>query len=112
MVRKVKVCWICRSPNIVQFLDLGLMPLPNAFLKSKEQGKGEKKYPLRVGFCPKCTLVQLMDIVDPELMFRNSVYIPSASKTRLDNFFQIVQELIRKLPPKKNSLAVDIGSND
>ena len=112
MVRKVKVCWICRSPNIVQFLDLGLMPLPNAFLKSKEQGKGEKKYPLRVGFCPKCTLVQLMDIVDPELMFKNYVYIPSASKTRLDNFLQITQEMIRKLPSKKNSLAVDIGSND
>ena len=112
MVKRVERCRICGSIGLTEFLDLGEMPLPNAFLKLKEQKKIEKKYPLRVGFCPKCTLVQLMDIVDPELMFKNYVYIPSASKTRLDNFFQIVQELIRKLPPKKNSLAVDIGSND
>ena len=112
MVKRVERCRICGSIGLTEFLDLGEMPLPNAFLKLKEQKKTEKKYPLRVGFCPKCTLVQLMDIVDPELMFKNYVYIPSASKTRLDNFFQIVQELIRKLPPKKNSLAVDIGSND
>lgn len=88
------------------------MPLPNAFLKLKEQKKTEKKFPLRIGFCPRCSLVQLVYIVDPELMFKNYIYIPSASKSRLDNFYQITQEMIRKLPPRKNSLAVDIGSND
>lgn len=88
------------------------MPLPNAFLKLKEQKKTEKKFPLRIGFCSRCSLVQLLDIVDPELMFKNYVYIPSASKSRLDNFREIAQEMIRKLPPRKNSLAVDIGSND
>ncbi|GEM_PF-32520 len=112
MVKKVKRCRICGSGELTEFLDLGEMPLPNAFLKSKQEKKTEKKFPLRVGFCLRCTLVQLLDIVDPELMFKNYVYIPSASKSRLDNFFQIAQEMIRKLPVKKNSLAVDIGSND
>ncbi|MBI5357161.1 methyltransferase domain-containing protein [Candidatus Collierbacteria bacterium] len=112
MTKMVERCRICGSKELVEFLDLGEMPLPNAFLKSKQEKKTEKKFPLRVGFCPRCTLVQLLDIVDPELMFRNYVYIPSASKTRLDNFFQIAQEMIRKLPVKKNKLAVDIGSND
>lgn len=88
------------------------MPLPNAFLKSREQKKTEKKFPLRIGFCPRCSLVQLLDIVDPELMFKNYVYIPSASKTRLDNFREIAQEMIRRKPQTTDSLAVDIGSND
>lgn len=97
---------------MTEFLDLGEMPLPNAFLKSKEEKKTEKKFPLRVGFCQKCTLVQLLYIVDPELMFKNYVYIPSASKTRLDNFREIAGEMIRRKPQTSDSLAVDIGSND
>ena len=53
-----------------------------------------------------------MHIVDPEIMFKNYVYIPSASKTRLNNFKQIVDGVTEILSPKKNLLAVDIGSND
>lgn len=112
MLRKIKRCRICGSKGLTQFLDLGEMPLPNAFLKSKLEKKTEKKFPLKAGFCPKCTLAQLLHIVDPELMFKNYVYIPSASKTRLDNFREIAQELIRKNPRTHDSLAVDIGSND
>ena len=47
-----------------------------------------------------------------EIMFKNYVYIPSASKTRLDNFKQIVEGVTAILPQNKNSLAVDVGSND
>ena len=51
-------------------------------------------------------------MVDPELMFRNYVYIPSASKTRLANFSEIVSEMITIIPTSDELLAIDIGSND
>lgn len=56
--------------------------------------------------------MQLIDVVDPKVMFKNYVYIPSASKTRITNFQGIVDELIKLYPPGPKSLAVDIGSND
>lgn len=112
MVTKVKYCRICHSKNIKPFLDLGPMPLPNGFLKVDQLQKHEPTYPLSVGICLDCGLVQLVDIVSAEVMFKNYVYIPSASRTRIENFRQIVNQIISHYKPMKNALAVDIGSND
>ena len=108
----VRNCRICNHPDIQPFLDLGKVALPNAFLKETQLSSSEPLFPLVAGFCQKCRLVQLIYTVDPEIMFKNYVYIPSASKTRLDNFKKIVEEATNILRPDKNSLAVDIGSND
>jgi len=112
MITKIDHCRICRSDNLDRFLDLGPMPLPNGFLSQDQLNHPEPTYPLSVGVCPECSLVQLVDLVDPKIMFRNYAYIPSASKTRLDNFRHIVTESLKLFPPQTNSLAVDIGSND
>ena len=111
-MRIVKNCRICNYTDIQPFLDLGKVALPNAFLKESQLSSSEPLFPLVVGFCQKCRLVQLIYTVEPEVMFKNYVYIPSASKTRLDNFEKIVEGVTNILRPDKNSLAVDIGSND
>lgn len=108
----VDVCRICRGRRIVPFFDFGTLPLPNGFLKQEDLNKPEPTFPLRIGFCESCGLVQLLDVVDPELMFRNYVYLPSASQTRLANFSQIAEEMVGRKPPSEYSLALDIGSND
>ena len=109
---KIKHCRICGSDKLHPFLNLGSIPLPNGFLKSNQLKAEEPKYPLEVGVCLHCSLMQLMDLVNPEVMFHNYVYIPSGSKTRLKNFQQIANEMISQSSPGKGSLAVDIGSND
>ena len=112
MITKVNHCRICRSKNLTPFLDLGPMPLPNGFLQASQINQPEPTYPLTVGICSDCNLVQLVNVVDPEVMFRNYAYIPSTSQTRLDNFRHIVTQALKFFPPPKNALAIDIGSND
>ena len=112
MLLKPKKCRICGSSNLFSFLDLGPMPLPNGFLTQDSIKEKEPVFSLTVGICNRCFLMQLVDIVSPKLMFKNYVYIPSASKTRLENFKQISEELIKNHKPTKYSMAVDIGSND
>ena len=76
-------CRNCKT-DIVEFFSLGQMPPINSFLK-KEEISGEKKYNLRVGFCPKCFLVQLIDTIPPEDLFRNYVYFSSTSEYFLEH---------------------------
>ena len=112
MAASVIRCRICRNGKIKPFLNLGPMPLPNGFLRHRQLKYREPYYPLSVGVCQNCWLVQLTDVVKPEIMFRNYVYIPSASQTRLENFQQIVSQALDLLPPFPETLAIDIGSND
>jgi len=103
----------CRCCNslIIEFFNLGEMPLVNAFLK-REEIPFEKKYNLGVGFCPNCYLVQLIDTVSPEELFRNYIYFSSTSKTFLEHCKKIAIYLTKKLGLNSQSLALEIGSND
>lgn len=114
MINSVKItnCRICDSKNLVDVIDLGEQPIPNGFLKEEELNKKEPHYPLFVCFCNNCSLMQLKYVVNPEIMFKNYLYIPSASKTRLEHFRQMALQVISVAKLKKGSLVVDVGSND
>jgi len=103
-------CRNCKT-EIIEFLSLGQMPAINSFLKKEEIAK-EKKYNLRVGFCPKCFLVQLIDIIPPEKLFRNYVYFSSLSNHFLNHCKEVANELTKKLNLNKKSLVIEIASND
>lgn len=111
-VKEVHNCRVCDSKDLYTFLDLGLLPIPNGFLDKDDLSKEEKTYPLVVAYCRSCSLTQVKYIVNPEIMFKNYLYIPSASQTRLDNFRGLLNDARKRISIDSSSLAVDIGSND
>lgn len=111
-VKRVKKCRICKSADLYKFLDLGSMPISNGFLRKVDLAKKEKYFPLDCLFCRNCNLVQLANVVHPNVMFRDYAYIPSGSKLLMNDFYNLACEAYRKLRLSKSSLVVDIGSND
>lgn len=108
----LKKCRACRSGKLFTFLDLGQMPIPNGFLEQKQLAALEKKYQLSCMLCENCGLVQLTNMVNPSLMFKNYVYVPSESKTMMNNFSNLSYQIISTSKLGADSLVVDIGSND
>ena len=107
-----KTCRICGGGRLVRFLDLGAMPPANAFLSRSALKKSEKKFPLAVYFCRSCTLVQLLDVVNPGLLFHDYPYLTSASKPLADHFAELGREIRDRFLSSRNDLVVEIGSND
>lgn len=105
-------CRICNNSSLVEFCQLGIQPLANSFIKKEDLSKKEKVFPLNLCLCQKCGMVQLSDVVPAKLMFKNYLYIPSASKTRIEHFNELATTLKDKFNLNENDLAVDIGSND
>ena len=74
-------CIVCSLKTVETFLDLGATALANKFLTHDELSLTEPTYPLKVGFCHTCGHVQLTDIVPPQAMFEDYLYVSSASDT-------------------------------
>lgn len=110
--RVVKNCRICKSTKLYKFLDLGSMPIPNGFRRKEDLHKKQKKYKLACYFCENCGLVQLTVVVDPEIMFKDYVYIPSTAKVMMNNFSSLVHEAVTEKGLGEKSTVMDIGSND
>ena len=95
--------------NNFNFLDLGMHPLANAYLKKNELKKNEKKYRLKVNFNKKNYLVKVISIFSSKVMFNNKYpYRSSMSQTMLKSFAGLAKKIKRK---NKNKV-LEIGSND
>ncbi len=110
---KENKCRICSSQNLELILDLGEQPPSNAFIKKEDLEKYEDKFPLRLYLCKECYLLQLLDIVNKEILFKEYLYLTSASKPIVDHFknyaFEVYEEFLKKC---ENPLIIEIGSND
>ena len=106
-------CRICSSTNLTMILDLGEQPPANSFIDKNELNSSESKFPLRLFWCTDCYLVQLLDIVDKEYLFKNYFYMTSASKPIVDHFKKYAHNVFEEfLKEEANPFVVEIGSND
>ena len=110
---KKNECRICSSSNLKLILDLGEQPPSNAFIKKENLEKYEDKFPLRLYLCKECYLLQLLDIVDKEILFKEYLYLTSASKPIVNHFKKYAYDVYEEyLKESKNPLVIEIGSND
>ena len=103
-------CLACAAPAPVEFLNLGRTALANNLPRSAADWQPE--FPLRVGLCLGCGHVQLLDIVPPEAMFTEYLYVSSASSTLSAHFVDLAAAAHARAGLTTDSLAIDIGSND
>ena len=105
-------CRFCKSTLTNVFLDLGMSPMANSFLKPTELNTIEPSYPLCAYVCSKCFLVQLDEFEKPEEIFSNYAYFSSFSTTWNDHVEEFVNQLINKFKIDKQKHVIEIASND
>jgi SAM-dependent methyltransferase len=113
MVQRIAGCRTCGSQELESFLNLGSLPLSDGFLFDRDLDREDARYPLEVAFCSQCTLVQILDTVDPEELFdADYPYFSSFTKTLLDHSRANVEELIAARGLSSSSQVVELASND
>jgi 2-polyprenyl-3-methyl-5-hydroxy-6-metoxy-1,4-benzoquinol methylase len=105
-------CRGCGSINIKFFLDLGDQPHCNRLIPPSKEGVREPYFPLRLGFCHDCTLVQIDHTIPKEDMFSDYPYVSGTTKTLVAHFKETAERLVKTYNLKPGSRVVDIGSND
>lgn len=111
-VYKRESCRVCTKRLLKKVLTLGPTPLANEFLTSKQIDQAEKFYPLDVYFCSSCAFLQLGHVVSAEILFGNYVYVSSTSTVFIKHFEDFAEHVTKKLVLNKESLVIDLGSND
>ena len=105
-------CRFCGSQLRQVFLDLGLSPLANTYLKEEDLQREEQRFPLRVFVCGECFLVQLEEWESPENIFGDYAYFSSYSESWLLHAKRYVGEMIKRFGLDPQSKIVEIASND
>ena len=101
-------CRVCNGTRLMQYLDLGMMPLVNQY--RIDLAVPQDIYPLAVNLCEDCGLSQLTHVVEPELLYSDYDYRSSISRPFVEHCEALAHEIYLRYPSA--GLVVDIASND
>lgn len=105
-------CRVCGGRHVELFIDLGDQPHCNRLVPPERMSGTDPAYPLRVGFCQDCTLVQIDHTIPKEQMFSDYPYVSGTTKTLVEHFRQTAARLVESYGLTPGDRVVDIGSND
>ena len=110
--RRRSTCRLCGGGRLTAVLSLEPTPPANAFVALSEAATEQERFPLDVFFCEDCAHVQLLDVVDPRVLFENYVYVSGTSPVFVKHFEDYAEQVLKRFQAAGGGLVVDIGSND
>ena len=105
-------CRLCGGHVEHTFVDLGMSPLCESFLRPDQLDAMEPYFPLRVGVCRDCFLIQLNEYVRPEHIFSEYAYFSSYSTSWVAHAKAYCDMIAARLGLGADSLVVELASND
>ncbi len=108
-------CRSCNSSEVVEFLDLGSMPVSSSLVSDEDVAHGNlpATYPLKAVFCESCTLVSITETVNAkELFIDNYNYYASFSPMIVEHAEKFADDISTKLSLNHKSFVVELASND
>jgi methylation protein EvaC len=104
-------CLVCETA-VEPFMSFGQMPIANGFL-TPDEFSSEYFFPLAVGHCPNCSMVQLVERVERERMFHeNYAFFSSSSAWMQRHFAGFAEQVVDRYLGGPDPFVVEIGSND
>lgn len=105
-------CRFCGTTLQHVFVDLGMSPMANSYLKPHQLNRMEPFYPLRAFVCEQCFLVQLEQFESPDHIFSDYAYFSSFSDLFLQHAKEYVDMAMDRFKLGAGSYVVEIASND
>ena len=106
------VCRCCGDRAVELVIDLTDQPHCNRLVRPDAPADAEPRFPLRVGFCRVCTMVQIDHTIPKESMFSDYPYVSGTTKTLPAHFADTSRRIADAYGLGPKDLVVDIGSND
>ena len=105
-------CRLCGSTPLDHVLPIRPSAIGDAFVTADRLNEPQELYPLDCYLCLECGHLQNLDVVDPDVLFRDYTYRTSVSLGLVEHFKRYAHSVVESLDIPKGSLVVEIGSND
>jgi SAM-dependent methyltransferase len=112
MENTINTCRFCGNILHQVFVDLGMSPLANSYLRQEDLQRMEPHYPLCIYVCEACYLAQLPVFETPEGIFSDYAYFSSYSDSWLQHAKTYTELMINRFGYNQKSQVIEIASND
>ncbi len=111
-LKRRTTCRLCDSRSLRLVLPIRPSPIGDAFVPKERLQEVQQLFPLNCYLCEDCGHLQNLDVVNPEILFRDYTYRTSVSLGLVEHFRKYAESAIKELAIAPGGLVVEIGSND
>jgi SAM-dependent methyltransferase len=109
---KRETCRLCESKKLDLVVPLAPTPLAEKYFPDSETAGKQQFYDMDLHMCLECGHVQLLEVVNPEVLWDDYTYHSGQTRGIIDHFEDCAEMISKRHTPDKNSFVVDVGSND
>ncbi|MDP2330642.1 MAG: class I SAM-dependent methyltransferase [Reyranella sp.] len=105
-------CRGCGCAELELFFSLKPTPIGDAYVTADKVDVPQPSYPIDLFMCQRCGLAQLIDVIDPNVLYGDYIYVTASSLGLAEHFGSYADAVIKRANLRPGSLVVDLGSND
>ena len=105
-------CRLCESNNLKTVIPLEKIPLTEKYINNNQLNTPHELFPIDIYMCLDCSHVQLLDVINPDILWDDFTFRTGQAQIIIDHMKDVAQETCDKYKIQKNSLIIDVGSND
>lgn len=105
-------CRLCLSRRVEKVVQLEPIPLAEKYVDATQLDSPTELYPVDLYMCLDCAHVQILDVIDPEVLWKDYTYYSGQTRGIVEHFEQFATQVLGTHSIASGGLVVDIGSND
>ncbi len=105
-------CRLCDGGDLSLVMPMRPSPIGDAFVGADRKHQPQPLLPLDLYQCQTCGHVQNLDVVNPDVLFREYIFLTSSSTGLVEHFRRYAADVVEAFALALGSLVVEIGSND
>lgn len=107
-----QTCRLCGFRGVVAGVKFTATPPGDIFITKGQLNQRQECYPLDLCLCEDCGSIQLLDVVNPRILYGTYLYQTSISLGLPEHFRGYARDCLDAVGIKPGALVIDIGSND
>ncbi len=106
-------CRVCKSTDMQEVIAIEDQYLSPTFVKTNENNPISKiKVPHTLMLCNHCSLLQLKETVEPDLLYKQYFYRSSTNDMMREDLKKVVDDVMTRVELSPGDSVLDIGAND
>lgn len=112
VIQRRNDCRACGSRDLKLVFSLKPSPIGDAYVTQERVNVPQPSYPIDLFMCRSCGFAQILDVIDPEILYGEYIYVTASSLGLPEHFISYADSVINRCKLKLGSRVVDVGSND
>jgi hypothetical protein len=112
VIHRRSTCRACGGKDLELVFALKPTPIGDEYVSQDRVAELQPSYPIDLYMCRQCGLAQIIDVIDPKVLYGSYIYVTQSSPGLNAHFSNYAEHVVRRCSVEPGSFVMDLGSND